>query len=391
MANKRKGCLSKLRIAGLFSLLLIGLVLMGVSIINLNIPTESPLLNQLTETEQIRVAEVNHLRTTLGNEVWPGWGDENIPILIYNEGYTFLIGMDNPEAGWIRVPYKTIEGSEWEKVFDNYPYHRQALPKSGESPQAFIVEIGGVFAASMTTKDWTQIHLMQLIKEDLPNFLKPIMPYSLFINKFNSDWHIAGILHESFHAFQAKHSYSRLKSAENLNTYHNSYPWRNAEFREIWVQERHLLAKALIKNDIHEIKPIVKEWLEVREERRSRIDSTLIYYEKQREWLEGLAKYAELKSWMLASDQYKYTPLPEMEQDPDFNFYKGAKDHRKQEVRQLRSDLGFSETMFYYSGWAQAELLDRLYPNWKSKALEPSIFLDELLQEVCNPPEHSIL
>jgi hypothetical protein len=37
---------------------------------------------------------------------------------------------------------------------------------------------------------------------------------------------------------------------------------------------------------------------------------------------------------------------------------------------------------FYYSGMAQAYLLDRLLPNWKATAFDENIWLDDLLQTV---------
>lgn len=384
MTKEKKGWRSVIKKAGLLILLLFLLMLSGIAVLNVNLPTESPNPDQLSANEQNRLNEINHLRTTLGDKIWPGWANQNIPIVVYNEAYVFLTGIENPTNGWIRVPYQSVAGGAWESITDSINYHRQHIPDNGQTPQAFIVEIGDTFAASMTTKDWTKIHLMEIIKDELPNFLKPIIPYSLIINKFNSDWHITGVLHESFHAFQAYQNYERVKLAESLTSMTDSYPWRDIDFREQWVKERHLLARIMNKSENEDIAELVKEWLAIREDRRTKLDPDLIHYEKQREWLEGLAKYAEIQSWMLASDPELYTPTPEMKDDSDFNFYKNAADKRKNEVRQLRSDLGFSESMFYYSGWAQAELLDRLNSNWKSTALQSGVFLDELIEESVN-------
>jgi hypothetical protein len=35
---------------------------------------------------------------------------------------------------------------------------------------------------------------------------------------------------------------------------------------------------------------------------------------------------------------------------------------------------------FYYSGMAQAMLLDQLLPNWKEQALDEAVFLEDLLE-----------
>lgn len=391
MSSSKRGCFSKLKIITLFAFLILGIVFSIIALMNLRLPDESFILDRLSIDEQHRITEIIHLKNNLGNEIWPGWGDYKTPILVYNEAYAFLTGIENPAPGWARVPYTKPEGKEWEQVSEIINYHRQPLPENGKTPQTFIVKIGDDFVASMTTKDWTRISLVKMIKEDLPGFLEPIMPYSLFINRFNSDWHVAGILHESFHAFQASHSYERVKSAEAVNALHDSYPWENIDFREAWLKERQLLAKALQTKQPEQTKEIVREWLSMRGERQNRLSTKLINYENEREWLEGLAKYAELKSWQLASDQKIYSSLPEMEADEDFNHYQDAERHRKQELIQLQSDLQFSETMFYYSGWAQAELLDRLYPDWKSRAFEPGTYLDDLLAETCVPLSYPLL
>ena len=41
---------------------------------------------------------------------------------------------------------------------------------------------------------------------------------------------------------------------------------------------------------------------------------------------------------------------------------------------------------FYYSGWAQAVLLDRLSPGWKARALQPGVYLEDLLAEAVRDP-----
>jgi hypothetical protein len=71
-----------------------------------------------------------------------------------------------------------------------------------------------------------------------------------------------------------------------------------------------------------------------------------------------------------------------MSADSDFDLYKGGSKNRNREIKQLQSDLNFSETVFYYSGWAQAEILDRLDPDWKEKVFEANIYLDDLIRTI---------
>ena len=386
MGNRKTGCFFLVKKFLLTIMLVVLLLTAGMAAYNFNQPkaTEHPAV--LAANEQVRIAESMNVRKRLGNKVWPGWGDVTIPVLLYNEQYAFLTGLQNPAEGWKRVPYSTIHGKSWELVDSPTPYYRQPLPETGETPQAFIVQIGDSYVASMTTKAWTKIHLSELIKQDVPDFLKPIVPYQLFTSKFNSDWHIASILHESFHALQAHRAYPRLVDAEKSALLESTYPWHNADFRNAWVQERQLLARALSEKNPKLMREDIRKWLTVRAQRRASIDSSLIYYEKQREWLEGMAKYAEINIWMQAANQDLYHPIAGLEKDHQFSFYQNAKNQREQEIRQLKSDLGFSESMLYYSGWAQCELLDRLNVNWKSLIFEPGMFLDDLIRESLTAP-----
>jgi len=39
------------------------------------------------------------------------------------------------------------------------------------------------------------------------------------------------------------------------------------------------------------------------------------------------------------------------------------------------------ESRFYYTGMAQAVLLDRLDPDWKGRLFEPGVWLEDLLSD----------
>jgi hypothetical protein len=102
--------------------------------------------------------------------------------------------------------------------------------------------------------------------------------------------------------------------------------------------------------------------------------------ERRREWEEGLGKYIELAIWQRAASTPDYQPVTAMNADPDFKHYRGFPQRWSQEVAQLRRGAHTRDTRFYYSGMAQAFLLDRLAPDWKTKALTPGVFLEDLLR-----------
>ena len=70
-----------------------------------------------------------------------------------------------------------------------------------------------------------------------------------------------------------------------------------------------------------------------------------------------------------------------MSADPDFKRYKGFTQRWSQEVAQLRRGAHARDNRFYYTGMAQSFLLDRLAPDWKTKAMAPGVFLDDLLRQ----------
>ena len=116
------------------------LVLAGMSALsNQFLPKGPELLDQLTDLDKARLAEARHLRTSLGDRVWPGFAQMEIPIVIWNQEYAFLFGIPNPIAEWERVP---------DDLFEGQAYFR----KSDNDPQNFAVPIGTEWAASMATK-----------------------------------------------------------------------------------------------------------------------------------------------------------------------------------------------------------------------------------------------
>jgi hypothetical protein len=112
-----------------------------------------------------------------------------------------------------------------------------------------------------------------------------------------------------------------------------------------------------------------------------RLSPALIDYEQQREWLEGLAKYAELSLLRAAAGASGYQPLPAMADDPGFESYTGSGRYWRRQLQEIARLAGREgETRFYYSGFGQAVLLDRLAPGWKDQAMQSGVFLEDLLR-----------
>ncbi len=354
---------------------------------NLLAPKHSQVVDRLGALEKARLAEAIHLRHTLGDKFWPGWGQSDIPVILYNEEYAFLTGYNNPPPGWVKVPQNAKRGGPWEIVpndtFDGKPYYRQKLVQV--TPQAFTVLVGERWVASMTTREWMSIALPDSLSEQLPAPARLIFPKSLAAGLLvgNSDKYISLVLHESFHAYEGMIAPGRLAAAEDATKLENSYPWEEDKVRAAWQAELGLLTQAVQAKTEAETLNLTQQFLATREQRRmaAGLSAAFVEYERQREWLEGLAKYAELGIWREAATTPGYKPLPELGQDADFKNYADFDPQWSREVGQIAWSINSQETRFYYSGWAQATLLDRLTPGWKARILAENVMLEDLLRE----------
>ena len=370
-------------------LLTLAVLLAAVSWVNnLRLPTEPPADDRLDALDVARLAETIHLRDRLGNRVWPGWGEAPIPLVVYNQSHAFLVGAEDPPPGWVTVPGGAQRGGPWEPVADERlpaaMYYRSPLPP-GVTPQAFTVRIGDAWAASLGTKAWLEYELVRTLRDALPGFLRPIFPYELFIGRAigGSDGHVATMSHESFHAYQGIVAEDRLVAGERaIAAGERAYPWDDEALQAAWQAELDALAEGVRAESDADALAAARDFLSLRDERRASLPAALAAYERQREWTEGLAKYIELSVWRAADAASDYEPVAALAQDRSFHGYGAATDRWTQEIDQLRrmaDDHG--DGRFYYSGMAQAMLLDRLAAGWKERVLEPGQFLDILLKE----------
>jgi hypothetical protein len=391
---RTKGCRRPLLIGivGLVSFCLLATAVSAIS--NIGLPAQSEQVDSLSENQKGLLAEFFQVRTALGESVWPGWGELDSPVVVYNEATAFLVNYPeaSPPAGWLKVPQMQAHGGAWQLVIDDdlngQPYYRQTLPATGETPQAFTVVVGEQWAASMTTKEWTAIALRQQIQQDLPASLAAVVPFRLVNNLLlrGSDGYISLLAHESFHAFQGTAVPERLAAAEMALSAETTYPW--ADTKADWQTELDLLVAALQAETVEETAVLTTQFLAQRQQRRqdAGLTDNQIDFERQREWLEGVARYVELEIWRQAA-QSNYQPSAALAGDSDFESYRQFATRWSQEIDQIRrmtNDEG--EGRFYYTGMAQAVLLDRLMPRWKETIFEDDVFLEDLLRTAVTTP-----
>lgn len=373
------------------------LVIVGLAILsalyNLTLPKKSKTIEHLSAKEKAFIAEEMNLQQKIGNEVWPNWGDTFIPVIVYNEKYAFLIGYINPTAGWFQMPNKEARGTEWEVVStDNFwgaTYYRQPLPNPEITPECFTVMVGDRWVSTMQTKEYAAIAFYNGFREELPPVLNAVFPYKIFWNTLmgTAEKYIGAIAHEAFHAFQGTQAPHLLAEAERVACLEKVYPWHEPANADGWIKETDLLIRAFSTESNETSLQLVAQFLNKRTERRekSNLSVEIIQYEQKREWLEGLAKYAELTIGLKASQNENYKNVKEIESFSEFKNYRAfTKYYNQQIVEAKRSAVRPNENRFYYSGMLQAVMLDRLMPDWKNEAFRKDVYLDNLLEKAVN-------
>jgi hypothetical protein len=360
---------------------------------NRSLPRHSRVLDRLDGQEKALLSEALHLHRALGDSLWPEWAREDLPVVLYNERYAFLTGLPDPAAGWIKVPGDKVRGGPWERVpddsFEGAAYYRQTLPSPDVNPEAFTVRIGDRWAASLPTLDWFGISLANQMRSGMPPALAAVFPYRLALRFLigGSEGYLCLIQHEAFHAHQGVAAALRLDSAERAAAEaERDYPFGRIASEQAWRRELGLLTSCLRAPTREAARALAQQFLASRQDRRDRLalSAALVGCERQREWLEGLAKYVELESWRRAAVTPGYRPLTALKSDPGFKAYAGFRRRLSREVGQIA--WAKDDTRFYYSGMAQAMILDRLTPGWKSRAFVQGVWLEDLVAEAVRGP-----
>jgi hypothetical protein len=355
---------------GLTGLLLACLAAAGLSALsNRNLPTGPAALDRLDPLDKARLQETLSLKQELGSAVWPGWEQADIPIILWNDEFSFLVSYANPPEAW-----ELVAGDD----FDGQPYYRQPT----HDPQNFAVRVGERWVASMGTKWGADNFLITKFREMMPGPLKPVFPYRLLIQP--SEVQMTGVLHESFHVYQAQVAPAHLERAESAYGSENAYWAADQAMHAAWEAEINLLARAVSARSNEDAADLARQFLAQRDARRTEhsLDSALVDFERLIEWEEGLAKYVELSIWRVAADTPDYAPLPALADDPDFRRYATYDQRWSQELDQMKRQAKTEgDVRFYYTGMAQATLLDRLMAGWKDHILSEDVALEDLMRD----------
>ncbi|MGD8455475.1 MAG: hypothetical protein PVF83_03745 [Anaerolineales bacterium] len=354
-------------VIGILSLCILAAGISALS--NLGLPEKPESRDTFSFIDKARLAETLHLKEALGEEVWPGWGQMEIPVMLWTEETSFLFGFPVQPTGW-----ETVTGD----TFNEQAYYKLET----EDHNNFAILVDDRWTASMGTKWETDHFLVSQFQEMLPSPIDKIIPYRIFIQP--SEVQMTGVLHETFHVYQAISAPDKLEKAEERYGTEEEY-WEADEYMgDDWREEIALLIKALDAETDDELTELTAQFLEQRQTRREThgMKGDLIEFERLLEWEEGLAKYVEIAIWKQAFSSSQYNAIPDITQDPDFKGYETFEKRWQQEIATMKNQAAHKgDVRFYYTGMAQAFLLDRLIPGWKNRIMADHVWLDDLLIE----------
>ncbi|MFB0564617.1 MAG: hypothetical protein ACETWK_02940 [Candidatus Aminicenantaceae bacterium] len=318
-------------------------------------------LAKLNSEDKVQLTELLRLKKMFGNLVWPGFGEAEIPLIQYNEQHEFLVAHPDPPAPWTVVDNDTFQ--------DSLYYRRQV-----EEPQAFAVPVGDLWAGSLDTLSHMNKSLKKQLQEKIPP--EKLTPAMIKMMEITPAQHVVSLLHEAFHAFQAIQDPDRFLRANKVYATKKHYPFEDEVFKNTWNKEGSLLAAILREKEELERIELIQSFLEMRTKRRvdASLSPELIAFERELEWLEGLAKYVEMRFSELGSSQ---------QGEVESKAYRIVRNRLQYDFSWRISKLGelHGDLRFYLSGAIQAMILDKISPGWKHKIIiKKNTCLEDILQ-----------
>ena len=227
-------------------------------------------------------------------------------------------------------------------------------------PAATAWEVGGVWSVAVPTREEFQ----QAIDAQL----------GTGVVQLDTASYIRAIVHEAFHAYAMTAIHGDVPNF-GADVDEGKMIQRLAALPDLDEQhaaEGRALVKALQASDSLEVRAAAAEFLKLRRTRRAGQDKEIAAYEQSVEWLEGLARYADI-SMMQPGARAGAGPGNPSAGKIRLDFH-AALSYPASSADGFRGH-------YYLPGVGQAFLLDRLLPDWKTRALNEKLALEDLLQE----------
>ena len=299
-----------------------------------------------------RLGEALVLSRATAGKIWPGWGLEKTPVVVYETGrVAYLVNHPAPPADFIR-----LEGK--------FPLLGNVYAHFGRDPR---------FSANTSV--------------DLGGIPTACIGYSTAASESEgpSLRFIALVYHEAFHAYQSKAGKPGKGAVEATLM---RYPDLNAENLALAQLEQMVLFQ-IVRFEEPPDPERVKGFLAVRQARLKSIGPEALKADRGIEYQEGIPTYLEVRLLEEARKAAASSPGLGAEDPYALGFSVGPElrtgDYFLRLLR-FSSDASTIRNRAYATGMAQALLLDRLAVDWKTAVLTSDKYLDEILAEAVPLP-----
>lgn len=297
----------------------------------------------LSETEIRQVKSVYDYLLTHGTDIYPGFDGESIDLIIYNDAYEFLICDSTDAKEWTFFEYSDVLGKN--------VYRRTAV-----DPQAFAVYTADRWVGSMATQNSFNRSIFHTMTEQV-GVLGYLIPPQIF--SADAAFWKGTVIHEMLHAYQAQRNEDRVEADNAIHDVCGTY-YEDDLFESLIQTEGAYLQKALDADSKEDILRYVSLFLDTRTTRRSEclLTPAEIRDEREFEWLEGMARYAEYQS---SKDSQ--------------SIIRSSLDNIAEKVKTQSDDR------YYSMGFAAGLILDKLGVDWKSIAFTDDFVFEDALEQ----------
>ena len=294
-----------------------------------------------------RLGEALVLSRATSGKLWPGWGLEKYPILVFEPGrVAYLVNHPAPPSDFVRLETKL-------------PLLGAVFMKSGRDPRFTAntsIELGGTATACISYST-------------APSEAEGV---SL---KF-----VALVFHEAFHAMQNKLGKTGKGSVEAVLM---RYPDLNAENLALAQLEQMILFD-LVRFDDAPDPEKVRQFVAIRQARVRSVGADVLRADRGIEYQEGIPTYLEVR--LLDEAKKAAASSPGLGRDDPYalGFSQAAElktGNYLMRLLRFSSDPGATRDRGYATGMALGLLLDRLGADWKSSVLNSDKYLDEFLAD----------
>jgi hypothetical protein len=294
-----------------------------------------------------RLGEALVLSRATAGKIWPGWGLEKTPVIVYEAGrVAYLVNHPAPTADFTRVEGK-------------FPLLGNVYARFGRDPR---------FSANTSI--------------DLGGIPTACIGYSTAASEVETPSlrFIALVYHEAFHAYQSRAGKPGKGAVESTLL---RYPDLNAENLALAQLEQMALFQ-MIRFEEAPDPERVRGFLALRQARLKLIGADALRADRGIEYQEGIPTYLEVR--LLDEARKAAASSPGLGSDDPYALgFSVGPELRTGDyfLRLLRfsSDASTTRNRAYATGMAQALLLDRLGVDWKTAALTSDKYLDEILAE----------